>query len=146
MEDCLSSDTRLKPLRGTGTVLIAEDEEAVSLLATATFEEHGFHVLAAPNATEVLRLWRLHAEDVVLLFTDMVMPGGISGYDLARQLRVERPALPVIFSSGYSRELLTGGVQLEEGVNYLPKPYRPADLSAIIATALAETSPRAACG
>ena len=83
---------------------------------------------------------------MVLLFTDMVMPGGISGYDLARQLRVERPALPVIFSSGYSRELLTGGVQLEEGVNYLPKPYRPADLSAIIATALAETSPRAACG
>ena len=126
------------PLRGTGTVLIAEDEEAVSLLASATFEEHGFNVLAAPNATEVLRLWQLHAHDVVLLFTDMVMPGGISGYDLARQLRLDR-SLPVIFFSGYSRELLTGGVQLQEGVNYLPKPYRPADLSAMIATALSES-------
>ena len=124
-------------LRGSGTVLIAEDEEAVSLLATCTFEEHGFKVIAAPNAAAALQLWEQHGEDVVLLFTDMVMPGGMSGHDLAKRLRTDRPALPVIFSSGYSRDLLTGGVQLEEGVNYLPKPYRPADLSAMIATAFA---------
>ena len=124
-------------LRGTGTVLIAEDEEAVSLLAACTFEDHGFKVLAAPNATEALRLWERHSAEVVLLFTDMVMPGGMSGYDLAQQLRIQRPALPVIYSSGYSRELLTGGMALQEGVNYLPKPYRPADLSAMIATAFA---------
>ncbi len=124
-------------LRGSGTVLIAEDEEAVSLLAACTFEEHGFKVIAAPNAAEALQLWELHAEDVVLLFTDMVMPGGMSGHDLARRLRTDRPALPVIFSSGYSRDMLTGGMQLQEGVNYLPKPYRPADLSAMIATAFA---------
>ncbi len=132
------------PLHGTGIVLIAEDEEAVSLLAAATFEAHGFNVLSAPNATEVLQLWERHADEVVLLFTDMVMPGGISGYDLARQLRARRPGLPVIFSSGYSRDLLTGGVQLQEGVNYLPKPYRPADLSAMIATAFASKPPAAA--
>jgi CheY-like chemotaxis protein len=124
-------------LRGSGTVLIAEDEEAVSLLAACTFEEHGFKVVTAPNAVEALELWQEHAEDVVLLFTDMVMPGGMSGYDLAQQLRSERPALPVIFSSGYSRDLLTGGIDLQEGVNYLPKPYRPADLSAMIAAAFA---------
>ena len=124
-------------LRGSGTVLIAEDEEAVSLLAACTFEDHGFDVLAAPNATEALRLWESHSSDVVLLFTDMVMPGGMSGHDLAKRLRTDRPALPVIFSSGYSRDLLTGGVQLQEGVNYLPKPYRPADLSAMIAAAFA---------
>ncbi len=128
-----------RALRGTGTVLIAEDEEAVSLLAACTFEEHGFKVIAAPNAAEALQLWQQHSDDVVLLFTDMVMPGGMSGHDLAQQLRSERPALPVIFSSGYSRELLTGGMQLQEGVNYLPKPYRPADLSAMIATAFAAT-------
>ncbi len=126
-------------LRGSGTVLIAEDEEAVSLLATCTFEEHGFKVIAAPNAAAALQLWEQHGEDVVLLFTDMVMPGGMSGHDLAKRLRTDRPALPVIFSSGYSRDLLTGGVQLEEGVNYLPKPYRPADLSTMIATAFAAT-------
>ena len=124
-------------LRGSGTVLIAEDEEAVSLLATCTFEEHGFKVITAPNAAEALQLWERHADDVVLLFTDMVMPGGMSGHDLARRLRTDRPALPVIFSSGYSRDMLTGGMQLQEGVNYLPKPYRPADLSAMIATAFA---------
>ena len=124
-------------LRGSGTVLIAEDEEAVSLLAACTFEEHGFKVIAAPNAAEALQLWALHGPEVVLLFTDMVMPGGMSGRDLAQRLRTDRPALPVIFSSGYSRDLLTGGVQLQEGVNYLPKPYRPADLSAMIATAFA---------
>ena len=124
-------------LRGSGTVLIAEDEEAVSLLATCTFQEHGFKVLSAPNAAEALQLWERHGDDVVLLFTDMVMPGGMSGHDLAKQLRAKRPALPVIFSSGYSRDLLTGGMQLQEGVNYLPKPYRPADLSAMIATVFA---------
>ncbi len=126
-------------LRGSGTVLIAEDEEAVSLLAACTFEEHGFKVIAAPNAAAALQLWEQHGEDVVLLFTDMVMPGGMSGHDLAKRLRTDRPALPVIFSSGYSRDLLTGGLQLEEGVNYLPKPYRPADLSTMIATAFAAT-------
>jgi signal transduction histidine kinase len=131
-------------LAGSGTVLIAEDEEAVSLLATCTFEEHGFKVLAAPNATEALRLWESHATDVVLLFTDMVMPGGMSGYDLAQRLRQQRPTLPVIYSSGYSRELLTGGMELHEGVNYLPKPYRPADLSRMIATAFAAKSDAAA--
>jgi signal transduction histidine kinase len=131
-------------LAGSGTVLIAEDEEAVSLLATCTFEEHGFKVLAAPNATEALRLWDSHATDVVLLFTDMVMPGGMSGYDLAQRLRQQRPTLPVIYSSGYSRELLTGGMELHEGVNYLPKPYRPADLSRMIATAFAAKSDAAA--
>ena len=131
-------------LRGSGTVLIAEDEEAVSLLAACTFEEHGFKVIAAPNAAEALQLWERHAPDVVLLFTDMVMPGGMSGHDLARRLRTDRPALPVIFSSGYSRDMLTGGMQLQEGVNYLPKPYRPADLSAMIATAFATGAP-AAC-
>ncbi len=132
-------------LRGSGTVLIAEDEEAVSLLAACTFEEHGFKVIAAPSGAEALQLWERHAEDVVLLFTDMVMPGGMSGHDLAQQLRAQRPSLPVIFSSGYSRELLTGGMQLQEGVNYLPKPYRPADLSAMIATAFAASAPAADC-
>jgi len=127
-------------LRGSGTVLIAEDEEAVSLLAACTFEEHGFKVITAPNATEALELWDLHSHDVVLLFTDMVMPGGMSGHDLAKRLRTQRPALPVIYSSGYSRDLLTGGMQLQEGVNYLPKPYRPADLSAMIATAFSASS------
>ncbi len=131
-------------LNGSGTVLIAEDEEAVSLLASCTFEEHGFKVIAAPNATEALRLWDAHATDVVLLFTDMVMPGGMSGYDLAQQLRQQRPGLPVIFSSGYSRELLTGGMELHEGVNYLPKPYRPADLSRMIATAFSAKAVAAA--
>ncbi len=130
-----------RQMNGNGTVLIAEDEEAVSLLAASTFREHGFKVLTAPNATEALDLWARHSPDVVLLFTDMVMPGGISGHDLARQLRDQRPTLPVIFSSGYSRDLLTGGMDLQEGVNYLPKPYRPDDLSAIIASTLA---PRAA--
>jgi len=127
-------------LRGSGTVLIAEDEEAVSLLAACTFEKHGFKVITAPNAAVALELWELHSHDVVLLFTDMVMPGGMSGHDLAKRLRTQRPALPVIYSSGYSRDLLTGGLQLQEGVNYLPKPYRPADLSAMIATAFAGTA------
>jgi signal transduction histidine kinase len=123
----------LETLRGTGTVLIAEDEEAVNMLAACTFEEHGFKVLTALSGVEALKLWESHADEIVLLFTDMVMPGGVSGHDLSQQLRSQRPELPVIFSSGYSRDLLDGGMQLEEGVNYLPKPYRPGDLSTLLA-------------
>jgi two-component system NtrC family sensor kinase len=116
----------------SGTVLIAEDEEGVKLLAQSTFESHGFKVLAACTAGEALQMWEANSDDIVLFFTDMVMPGPMSGFDAAQIILQSRPDLPVIFSSGYSLDLLTSGLDLKEGANYLAKPYRPTELSALI--------------
>jgi CheY-like chemotaxis protein len=119
------------------TVLVAEDEDVLQSLAIQTIKEKGLHVLAATTADEALRLWERHAHDIVLLFTDIVLPGTLNGFDIARQIRAVRPNLPVIFSSGYSGTLPDKGATSPEGVAYLSKPYLQAELSALISTLLA---------
>jgi signal transduction histidine kinase len=139
-EGAAASATKAAPARYAprgGTVLLAEDEEGVRLLARSTFEMYGFKVLTARTAEEALELWERHSDQIVLFFTDLVMPGCMSGFDAAQTILAKRPSLPVIFSSGYSLDLLTSGVDLKEGVNYLPKPYRPVELSTIISTVFA---------
>jgi CheY-like chemotaxis protein len=123
------------------TVLVAEDEDVLQSLAIQTIKEKGLHVLAATSADEALRLWERHAHDIVLLFTDIVLPGPKNGFDIARHIRASAPALPVIFSSGYSRTLVNDGANLQEGSAYLAKPYRQMELSALISTMLAGTAP-----
>jgi DNA-binding response OmpR family regulator len=127
------------------TVLIAEDEDSLQSLATLTIKEKGFKVLAASSADEAIRLWDRHAHDIVLLFTDIVLPGPLNGFDIATHIRAASPSLPVIFSSGYSRTLMNDG-NLQEGTAYLTKPYQQLELSALISSMLAGKSqgPRAA--
>ena len=79
-----------------------------------------------------IRAWREHNGRVDLLLTDIVMPEGISGVDLAEQLRQERPGLKILFTSGYSPEVVGQKVFLEEGVNFLPKPYHPPKLAKMV--------------
>lgn len=79
---------------GSGsTVLIAEDEEPVKLLATSTIKAQGFNVLAASNADEAFEFWDGHADEIVLLFTDIVMPGRRSGLDVAKHILASRPGV-----------------------------------------------------
>jgi CheY-like chemotaxis protein len=120
--------------------LVAEDEDVLQSLAIHTIREKGLHVLAATSGDEALRLWSRHAHDIVLLFTDIVLPGTLNGFDIARRLRMTKPDLPVIFSSGYSRTLQNEGANLQENSAYLAKPYRQVELSALISTMLAEVS------
>jgi len=127
------------------TVLIAEDEEGLQLLATLTIRAMGLKVLAASNAEEALHHWKLHRDEIELLFTDVVMPGEFSGFDLAEKLRADRPALPTIVSSGYDGAQNQNSAVLQQGVTYLPKPYRQGDLSALIATMLANAIPKHHC-
>jgi two-component system, cell cycle sensor histidine kinase and response regulator CckA len=70
------------------------------------------------------------------VLTDMVMPEGVTGGDLAAALRRERPGLRIIYSSGYSAEVIAGDLVLESGVNFIQKPYDPAQLARIIRTCL----------
>ncbi|MCB9876756.1 MAG: response regulator [Planctomycetes bacterium] len=110
--------------RGNGTVLWVEDEAALRDLARRTLEEHGYRVLCAARADEALQL-AADEPHIGLLLTDVVMPG-MSGGELAKRLRAERPQLPVLFVSGYANEHLEG--RLPDGAQLLAKPYTPQQL------------------
>ena len=117
-----------EPKNGQGTVLIVEDERSLRQLAIRVLRRHGYQVLEASSGKEALAVWAEHSAEIDLLLTDMVMPDGISGGELAKRLSDEKPSLKIVYSSGYSPELLDTGALLEEGVNFLSKPYMPAAL------------------
>lgn len=114
------------------TILLVEDEVAVRQLAERLLRRLGYTVLTAANAQEALRVWEGHSKEIDLVLTDMVMPGGLSGRELAARLTSDCPKLSVIFTSGYSVDFQPGGLKLEEGVNFLAKPYNPESLATIL--------------
>jgi two-component system cell cycle sensor histidine kinase/response regulator CckA len=115
-----------------GTILVVEDEAAVRSLVCTVLRRQGYRVIGATTGVEALEFWRQCAGQVDLLLTDMVMPGGLSGRDLAERVRAENPKLPVIYSSGYSAELADPEPDQMEGVAFLTKPYEPASLTAAV--------------
>jgi CheY-like chemotaxis protein len=119
------------------TVLLAEDDADVRALARYVLEEANLHVIEAANGPLALALWEKHRGEIDLLLTDMVMPGGMTGADLADRILIEEPELPVIFSSGYSVTLFNDDRRFRKGLNYLPKPYLSSELIALVAKTLA---------
>ena len=112
-----------KPTGGSETILLAEDELMVRKLVCAILERHGYRVLTAPTGVEALKLWQENRQSVALLLTDLVMPGGLSGLELARQMQAEQPRLKVVFISGYSAEIAGRELQLHGGDNFVQKPF-----------------------
>jgi two-component system cell cycle sensor histidine kinase/response regulator CckA len=92
------------------TILLVEDETSVRNLVTRFLTLNGFKVLAAESGHAALPLWAEHHEEIDLLLTDVVMPGGMSGRELAEKLQAERPTLKVLFTSGYNVELLNAEI------------------------------------
>lgn len=137
-------------LDGHETVMVVEDEAALRELVRTVLEFHGYKVITASNGVEGLRVWDEQQGQVDLLVTDMVMPEGISGRVLAERLQSRKPALKVIFSSGYSLDLFSKDFTLREGFNFLAKPYHPTTLARAVRACLdgkplpPECSPRAA--
>ncbi len=117
--------TRQGARGGTETILLVEDEPAVRSLTRTILERRGYHVLEAATGVEALAIWRQRRADVALLVTDLVMPGGISGQQLAQQLQADKPRLEVIFISGYSAEVAGKEIQLRGGENFIQKPFAP---------------------
>ena len=122
--------------RGSETILVVEDEAALRALVTAMLARHGYRVITAGSGRAALDLWRSQGDKVDLLLTDIVLPGGMSGIELAQHLLEDRPLLKVVFSSGYSPELSSGGLPLGPGRKFLPKPYTPATLVATVRACL----------
>jgi len=110
--------------RGHETIFLVEDDAPVRAVIGQSLRVLGYRVHEASNGREAMTMWQTLGSQVDLLLTDMVMPGGMTGLELAEQLRMQRPGLKVIVSSGYSAEIAHAGVPTRAGVVYLPKPYQ----------------------
>jgi signal transduction histidine kinase/CheY-like chemotaxis protein len=117
---------------GRGTLLLVEDEEIVRRPIGIYLRKLGYQVIEAANGNQAFSLWQQHCERIDLLYTDMVMPEGVTGLELAEKLKSEKPALRVIISSGYSTEISMQGVPADAGYVYLPKPSASAIIAATI--------------
>ncbi len=131
---------RAPPARETAvgageTILLVEDDELVRRYAQDQLESLGYRVLVACDGPSGLRTLLAHPE-IDLLFTDVVMPGGMSGKQLADEVRLRRPALPVLFTSGYAEDAIVHHGRLDPGVRLLGKPYRRAQLARSIREAI----------
>ncbi len=112
------------PARGQGEIiLLVEDEPSVQEMGVIALNRQGYRVLTAVNGRQALEVWAKHKDEIALLLTDMIMPEGISGQQLARQLLEEKPALKVVYSSGYNAEIAGKELKLTDGINFLAKPY-----------------------
>jgi two-component system cell cycle sensor histidine kinase/response regulator CckA len=121
---------------GHETILVVEDEELVREFVSGFLRECGYNVRQAGNGVEALEVWRQHATEIDLLLTDVVMPMKISGVELADKLRNDKQDLKVIFTSGYSLELLDEHFRTRGDSTFLPKPYAPAKLKELVRTCL----------
>jgi len=120
--------------RGTGeTILLVEDEPILRELAHAILADAGYKVLDAEQGDEAFQVWNQHMNEIDLLLTDMVLPGGMTGRELATQLQGLKPNLKVIYSTGYSQDLLESK---DEPVNFLQKPYPPETLMRTVRSCL----------
>jgi two-component system, cell cycle sensor histidine kinase and response regulator CckA len=119
---------------GHGTILLAEDEDAIRDLVAASLRSQGFVVFTAEDGNKAAELWTQHKDEIDLLFLDVRMPG-LDGPDVLRLAREDRPGVPAVFSSGFIPDE-EGGKDRFERVLYLPKPYRVHDLIATVRSGL----------
>jgi PAS domain S-box-containing protein len=114
---------------GSETILVVEDEAPVRELVSSFLSGYGYTVLQAETGRKALELWKDRPQSVDLLLTDLVMPDRMNGRELAERLSAERPGLKVIYTSGYSADVVGRDFVLRGGLNYLQKPYHPQKLA-----------------
>ena len=113
---------------GTETVLIVEDEDILRNLCVRILEHLGYKVLQARNGTEAIVEVQGYGDRIDLLLTDVVMPG-MNGSELATQLVLHNPEMKVLFTSGYTEDVISHHGVLAEGVSFIGKPYVPSSLA-----------------
>lgn len=135
--DLKSESDHSSILGGVETILVVEDDELVRRQLTSQLKDLGYRVVSANDGVEALKLLK-KSRHFDMLFTDMVMPGGINGCQLADEAAKLRPALPVLFTSGYAESAVVRQGRLDPGFNLLQKPYRRHELAAKIRAILAD--------
>ncbi|HVR67296.1 MAG TPA: response regulator, partial [Verrucomicrobiae bacterium] len=123
-----SIDPQAEAPHGSETILLVEDDAQVIDLVTTQMESLGYHVLTAANGPHALKILA-EENSVALLFTDIVMPGGMNGRQLAHAALQIRPAIKILYTSGYTQNAIVHQGKLDQGVHYLAKPYRRTELA-----------------
>jgi PAS domain S-box-containing protein len=134
-EEAVEAPEKASLAGGTETILLVEDDEMVRRYAHDQLVSLGYRVIEAADGRQGLRIIRAR-EDIDLLFTDVVMPGGMSGRQLADEARKVRPELKVLYTSGYPENAIVHHGRLDPGVQLLAKPYRRGDLARAIRDSL----------
>ncbi|HEB09598.1 MAG TPA: response regulator, partial [Spirochaetales bacterium] len=116
---------------GSETILLVEDEELVLNFTVSILEKYGYRVLAAPSGRAALKLCEKEAHSPDMVFTDVVMPG-MSGSQLAEKLTALYPQIKVLYASGYTENAIVHHGVLNEGIDFIQKPYRTEELLAKI--------------
>lgn len=113
---------------GTETILIVEDELSMLKMITKILEKQGYTVLAAANHGEAFSLAKAHSEEISMLITDVIMPE-MNGRDLADNLKSFQPRLKSLFMSGYTADIIAHHGVLDEGVQFIQKPFSSKELA-----------------
>ncbi|MBN1991260.1 MAG: response regulator [Anaerolineae bacterium] len=124
------------PSRGTETILLVEDDEMVRELTQYALHQDGYRVLVARHGREALKIVQEHAGPIHLLLTDIVMPGGLSGHDLAEQITAIYPETKVLYMSGYATDAIFQPDILASEIAFLQKPFMPSTLARKVREAL----------
>jgi PAS domain S-box-containing protein len=127
---------------GNETILLVEDDELVRRQIVSRMREWGYTVLDAASGPRALEIWASRRAEIDLVVTDIIMPEGMTGTQLAEQLRADRPSLPILYTSGYAADQQPSDEPFVIGFNYLEKPYSPADLARAIRRRLADRQAR----
>ena len=120
---------------GTETILVVEDDPLVRNFVTVQLKSLGYQTVAAADSRAALVLID-KGEPFDLLFTDVIMPGGISGQQLAEEVLKKRPGTKVLYTSGYTDNAIVHHGRLDKGVLLLTKPYRKNQLARMVRQAL----------
>ncbi|WP_311268554.1 ATP-binding protein [Sphingobium sp. WCS2017Hpa-17] len=128
-----AQDVPSTPLRGGAeTILLCEDDDNVRAYSLEVLRDLGYDVIAASDGPAALTALETAERPVDLLFTDVVLPGGMTGADLSRTARTRWPDLKILFTTGYARDAIVHHGRLDAGVDLLTKPFGYADLAAKI--------------
>ena len=131
----VTSTERAAGVGGSETILVVEDHDDLRAYSTGLLRDLGYRVLAATDATTGLRLLE-REPDVALLFTDMILPGGVDGRHLAGEAQHRQPGLKVLFTTGYAPNAVLRDGRLDPGMDLISKPFTGQALSNRVRSAL----------
>src|SRR5215831_10004219 len=122
-------------LNGSETVLVVEDQEEVRSFVVKALAGYGYRVLQAAEGSQALTMAECHSGAIDVLLTDVVLPG-MNGRELANRFRIVRPDTKVIYTSGYTQDLIAHRGVLHDDISYIPKPYTADQIAAKVREAL----------
>jgi PAS domain S-box-containing protein len=126
------STTEPQVMGGTETILMVEDEMPLLKLMHHILESYGYKVIECTTGREALEVWEQQKNKIDLLLTDLILPDGMTGTELAKILKASKPSLKVLYTSGYDSERLSKEFPVGETVNFVQKPFHARKLAEVV--------------